>query len=311
MTDHTIGIDISKARLDVFDSKRQEVRSFNNTEAGFRELSKWLVSYPTTRVVYEPIGPYHRNFEEHFCGKWPLVKVNPLQARRFSEACGTRAKTDALDARGLARMGAALELEPDVPVSKTTRVLKDLQLARTALVKDRTRLRNRSHIQSNKVLQRQTKARLDLVEKQVDQLDAEISKLIETDKTTARRRDILRSIPGLGPVASAAILTFLPEIGTLDRRQVGSLAGIMPHTRQSGQWKGKAFISGGRKPLRDALYMPALVAMRFNPDLKKKYQTLRDAGKPTKVAILAIMRKLIETANALVKENRFWVEKGA
>ena len=156
MTDHTIGIDISKARLDVFDSKRQEVRSFNNTEAGFRELSKWLVSYPPTRVVYEPTGPYHRNFEEHFCGKWPLVKVNPLQARRFSEACGTRAKTDALDARGLARMGAVLELEPDVPVSKTTRVLKDLQLARTALVKDRTRLRNRSHIQSNKVLQRQT-----------------------------------------------------------------------------------------------------------------------------------------------------------
>ena len=311
MTAHTIGIDISKARLDVFDSKRQEVRSFNNTEAGFRELSKWLVSYPPTRVVDEPTGPYHRNFEEHFCGKWPLVKVNPLQARRFSEACGTRAKTDALDARGLARMGAVLELEPDVPVSKTTRVLKDLQLARTALVKDRTRLRNRSHIQSNKVLQRQTKARLDLVEKQIDQLDAEISKLIETDKTTARRRDILRSIPGLGPLASAAILTFLPEIGTLDRRQVGSLAGVVPHTRQSGQWKGKAFISGGRKPLRDALYMPALVAMRFNPDLKKKYQTLRDAGKPAKVAIVAIMRKLIETANALVKENRFWVEKGA
>ena len=311
MTDHTIGVDISKASLDVFDSKRQEVRRFNNTDAGFRELSKWVASSPPTRVVYEPTGPYHRNFEEHFCGKWPLVKVNPLQARRFSQACGTRAKTDALDARGLARMGGALELEPDVPVSKTTRVLKDLQLARTALVKDRTRLRNRSHIQTNKVLQRQTKARLDLVEKQIDQLDAEIGKLIEADTTTARRRDILRSIPGLGQIASAAILTFLPEIGTLDRRQVGTLAGLVPHTRQSGQWKGKAFISGGRKPLRDALYMPALVAMRFNPDLKKKYQAMREAGKPAKVAIVAIMRKLIETANALVKENRFWVEKGA
>ena len=261
MTDHTIGVDISKASLDVFDSKRQEVRRFNNTDAGFRELSKWVASSPPTRVVYEPTWPYHRNFEEHFCGKWPLVKVNPLQARRFSQACGTRAKTDALDARGLARMGGALELEPDVPVSKTTRVLKDLQLARTALVKDRTRLRNRSHIQTNKVLQRQTKARLDLVEKQIDQLDAEIGTLIEADTTTARRRDILRSIPGLGQISSAAILTFLPEIGTLDRRQVGSLAGVVPHTRQSGQWKGKAFISGGRKPLRDALYMPALVAM--------------------------------------------------
>ena len=95
MTDHTIGVDISKASLDVFDSKRQEVRRFDNTDAGFGELSKWLVSYQPTRVVYEPTGPYHRNFEEHFSGKWPLVKVNPLQARRFAEACGTRAKTDA------------------------------------------------------------------------------------------------------------------------------------------------------------------------------------------------------------------------
>ena len=311
MTDHTIGVDISKASLDVFDSKRQEVRRFDNTDAGFGDLSKWLVSHSPTRVVYEPTGPYHRTFEDHFSGTWPLVKVNPLQSRRFAEACGTRAKTDALDARALARMGQALELEPDVPVSKTTRVLKDLQLARTALIKDRTRLRNRSHIQTNKVLQRQTKARLTLVEKQIDQLDEEIGKLINTCKTTARNRDILRSIPGIGQVASAAIVTFLPEIGTLERRQVGSLAGVVPHTRQSGQWKGKAFISGGRKPLRDALYMPSLVAMRFNPDLKKKYQMLRDAGKPAKVAIVAIMRKLIETANALVKENRTWVQKGA
>ena len=208
-------------------------------------------------------------------------------------------------------MGQALALEPDAPVCQTSRILKDLQLARTALLKDRTRLRTRAHTQTHKALQRQTKTRLTLVEKQIAQLDEEISKLINTCKTTARNRDILRSIPGIGQVASAAILTFLPEIGTLDRRQVGSLAGVVPHTRQSGQWKGKAFISGGRKPLRDALYMPALVAMRFNPDLRLKYQTLRDAGKPAKVAIVAIMRKLIETANALVKENRLWVQKGA
>ena len=115
----------------------------------------------------------------------------------------------------------------------------------------------------------------------------------------------------MGRIASAAILTYLPEIGTLDRRQVGSLAGVVPYNRDSGQWKGKSFISGGRKPLRDALYMPALVAMRYNPDLKVKYEALRAAGKPAKVAIVAIMRKLIETANALVKANRRWVQKTA
>ena len=107
----------------------------------------------------------------------------------------------------------------------------------------------------------------------------------------ARKREILRSIPGLGQVATAAILTFLPELGTMGRKQIGSLAGVAPHTRESGQWKGRSFICGGRKPLRDALYMPALVAMRFNPDLKAKYTQLRAAGKPAKVAIVAFVGK--------------------
>lgn len=309
MTEHTIGVDISKSHLDVFDAERREAERFENSPSGFRAFEKWLGKLEITRVVYEPTGPYHRNFEEFFCDKLPLVKVNPLQARRFAEACGTRAKTDVLDARGLARMGVALELEPDIPVAKTTRILRDLQVARSALIKERTRLANRAHVQTNAVLKRQTKARLALVEKQLCELDREIDTLIEADNTTARRREIVQSIPGLGSVASAAILTYLPEIGTLDRRQVGSLAGVVPYNRDSGQWKGKSFISGGRKPLRDALYMPALVAMRYNPDLRAKYEALRAAGKPAKVAIVAIMRKLIETANALVKADRVWVPK--
>ena len=309
MIEHTIGVDISKSHLDVFDAERSEAKRFENSASGFRAFEKWCGEFEVVRVVYEPTGPYHRNFEERFCEQLPLVKVNPLQARRFAEACGTRAKTDALDARGLARMGIALELEPDTPVAKTTRILKDLQVARTALVKERTRLNNRAYVQTNTVLKRQTKARLALVEKQLCELDREIDTLIKADKIAARRREIVQSIPGLGSVASAAILTYLPEIGTLERRQVGSLAGVVPYNRDSGQWKGKSFISGGRKPLRDALYMPALVAMRYNPNLKAKYEALRAAGKPAKVAIVAIMRKLIETANALVKADRVWVAK--
>ncbi len=309
MTEHTIGVDISKSHLDVFDATRSAAKRFENSARGFRAFEKWLGTSGIARVVYEPTGPYHRNFEERFCDTLPLVKVNPLQARRFAEACGTRAKTDALDARGLARMGVALELQPDTPVAKITRILRDLQVARTALIKERTRLSNRAHVQTNALLKRQTKARLALVEKQIAELDREIDTLIKADETTARRREIVTSIPGLGSIAAAAILTYLPEIGTLERRQVGSLAGVVPYNRESGQWKGKSFISGGRKPLRDALYMPALVAMRYNPDLKTKYEALRAAGKPAKVAIVAIMRKLIETANALVKADREWVPK--
>ena len=311
MTEHNIGVDISKSHLDAYRLEDRSAQRFENSPQGFRALIKWLGGARLVRIVFEPTGPYHRAFERALSGKFPLVKVNPLQARRFAQACGTRAKTDAVDACTLARMGAALGLEPDEPTSEKLHDLRDLQVARTGLVKERIRLRNRGDAQTNRVLRRQTRTRLALVERQLSELDEEIAKHIEEDESTARKRDILRSIPGLGPVAVALILTFLPEIGTLGRKQAGSLAGLAPHTRESGTWKGKSFISGGRKPLRDALYMPALVATRFNPDLKAKYTQLRTAGKPAKVAIVAIMRKLIETANALIKADRLWVERSS
>ena len=311
MTEHTIGIDISKSHLDAIDLEGNEARQFENSAQGVRALQKWLDTLDVTRIVYEATGPYHRRLETALSGKFPLVKVNPLQARRFAQAVGTHAKTDAVDARCLARMGAALGLEPDEPVSENLRDLRDLQTARAALIKERGRLRNRRLILTSALLKRQTNARLALVERQLGELDAEIARRIAEDTTSARKRDILSSIPGIGQIAAAAILTFLPEIGTLGRKQAGSLAGLVPHNRESGQWKGKSFISGGRKPLRDALYMPALVAMRFNPDLKAKYQQLREAGKPAKIALVALMRKLIEIANALVKADRLWAEKPA
>lgn len=311
MTEHTIGIDISKTHLDAFRQEDHAAQRFENNHRGIRALIRWLGETPVARIVFEPTGPYHRALEAALSTKFPLVKVNPLHARRFAQACGTRTKTDAVDARILARMGAALKLEPDVPISEIQLILKDLQVARTALVKERTRLRNRSHVQVNPLLNRQIKARLTLVERQIAELNAEIALHIASQEPLQRKREILCSIPGLGPIAAALILTFLPEIGTLDRKQAGSLAGLVPHSRESGQWKGKSFISGGRKPLRDALYMPALVAMRFNPDLRSKYAALREAGKPAKVAIVVLMRKLLETANALVKANRNWTPKTA
>jgi len=311
MTQHTIGVDISKAHLDAFRLEDGASHRFENSATGFRALRKWLGRAPIARIVFEPTGPYHKAFETAFSKTFPLVKVNPLQARRFAEAHGTRAKTDAVDARMLARMGAAFNLEPQAPCSKETLILRDLHVARAGLIKDRTRLRNRAQTQDIALLKRQTKARLTQVERQVAELDAEITALIEAHDATARNRDILCSMPGIGTVTAAALLTLLPEIGTLQRKQVASLTGLAPITRQSGQWQGKSFIGGGRKPLRYALYMPALVAMRHNPDLKAKYDALRAVGKPAKVAIVAVMRKLIETANALVKADRMWTPKTA
>lgn len=311
MTEYTIGVDISKSHLDAFRLEDGAAQRFENSAAGFRALITWLGKGPVARIVFEPTGPYHKAFEVALGEKYPLVKVNPLQARRFAEANGTRAKTDEVDARMLARMGAAFDLAPQKPTSKQARILRDLHVARAALIKERTRLRNRAQIQEVAVLKRQTKARLGQVERQIVELDAEIAALIEAEPGTARSRDILCSIPGVGTVTAASMLTLLPEIGTLERKRVASLAGLAPITRQSGQWNGKAFISGGRKALRDALYMPALVAIRHNPDLKARYDALREAGKPAKVAIVAVMRKLIELANALVKADRMWTEKPA
>ena len=315
MTDHNIGVDISKSHLDVFRLEDGMAQRFDNAAAGFRALTRWLGKTPVARVVFEPTGPYHKAFEVALGDKFPLVKVNPLQARRFAEAYGTRARTDAVDARMLprmlARMGAAFDLEPQAPCSKEIRILKDLHVARAGPIKDRTRLRNRAQTQDISVLKRQTKTRLTLVERQIAELDTEIATLIDAQESTARRCDILRSMPGVGAVTAAAMLTLMPEIGTLDRKQVASLAGLAPITRQSGQWQGKAFIGSGRKPLRDALYMPALVAIRCNPDLKTKYERLRTAGKPAKVAIVAVMRNLIEIANALAKADRKWAPKTA
>lgn len=311
MTSHNIGVDISKDQLDLFDLEAGEHVRFDNTRQGLRKAGAWLKRRVVARVVYEPTGACHKLLETELGGSFPLVKVNPLQARRFAEASGTRAKTDAVDARMLARMGAALSLEAqDQPTAKE-RLLKELQVARSGLIAERTRLRNRAHVQSAAILKRQLATRLKLVAAQIGDIDKEIAKVTGSDAVTARRHDILCSIPGLGAVAAAAVAILLPEIGKLDRKQVASLAGLAPMTRSSGQWSGRSFITGGRQDLRVALYMPAIVAMRRNPDLRAKYEALRAAGKPAKVAIVAVMRKMIELANALVKADRMWAPKPA
>ena len=274
-------------------------------------------------IVCPEGGAYHASLERDFAGVLPLAKVNPLQARRFARACGTRAKTDAVDARVLAMTGAGLNLVPDAPTDKNQPALKELQIARMALIKERTRLLNRSKTQSLTVLKRQSRARLEQIKRQLAELEAALLDLARQCPKRARAFDILRSIPGLGRITAVAILVKCPEIGTMTRKQIASLAGLAPMTRQSGRrhrrsdrWRflgdrGKAFIQGGRKFLRDALYMPALVAARYNPDLRQKYQAMISDGKPAKVALTALMRKLIELANALVRQDREWTPKTA
>jgi len=306
MTNDTIGVDVSKDHLDAHRISDGKNRRFANDAAGHRAIMAWLGG-PGARIVFEPTGPYHRAFEQRLAeAGFALVKVNPRHARRFAEATGKLAKTDRLDAAMLARMGALLDLEAKPARSQLLNKLKDLHMAREALVKNRTAAKNRAKNLTLPILKRHNAEQLRQIERQMAAIETEIMAIIQADPDLARRFAVLVSIPGVSTLTAFALLIDMPELGTLGNGQAASLAGLAPIARQSGQWTGRAFIRGGRANVRQALYMPALVATRFNPDLKAKYQHLKAAGKAPKVAITAVMRKLVVLANALLRENRTW-----
>lgn len=306
----TIGIDISKHHLDVHLHPAGLARQFTNDRKGHAQLIAWAKPQGPSRIVFEATGAYHRGLEMALGhAGLPAVKVNPLQARRFAEATGKRVKTDPVDAAMLARFGAVLQ--PEVPLARDATIdqLTELLAARRALVKDKTATLNRGKTLTLDLLKRQNQHHLQQIEAQILAIDQAQAAILASHAALKARFDILLSVPGLGAVTALALLTDMPELGSLDARQAASLAGVAPVTRQSGHWQGKSRIQGGRAILRQAIYMPALVAIRFNPPLKAKYLALRQAGKPAKVAIVAIMRKLIITANALLRDKRCWAQQ--
>ncbi len=307
----TIGIDISKAHLDVAAHSSGEVKQFTNNAKGHRQLVRWLGRVDVKCITFEATGAYHRRLERFLSERGlPFAKVNPYQARCFAKATGKLAKTDRVDALMLARFGAVLEPPMHEGKSHVLEMLHELVCARQALIKDRTAARNRQHNHSSPLLKRQTRRRLKQIDADIKAVDSECMALIKSDDQLSRRYDILISIPGIGPTTAIIMLAEMPELGTMDKRQTASLAGLAPITRQSGTWKGKSFIRGGRTNLRHALYMPAMVAIRFNHELKERHAKFIADGKPFKVAITAIMRKLITTANALLRDDRKWSKLG-
>ena len=310
MKNDTIGVDVSKDHLDAYRLADGASRRFVNDTSGRKALLKWLAEKPVERVVFEPTGPYHRAFESALgAAGVPFAKVNPRQARRFAEATGKLAKTDRLDAAMLARMGALLELEARPARSNALLELKELHIARDALVKDRTAAKNRAKTLTLSLLRKHNAQRLDQIERQIQAIETAILAAIEADADLASRFAILTTIPGVSAVTAFALLIAMPELGALDAGQAASLAGLAPIARQSGRWTGRSFIRGGRADVRQALYMPALVAARFNRDMKAKYTHLINTGKPAKVALTAIMRNLVVLANALLKANRPWTPR--
>lgn len=310
MNEITIGADISKDHIDLHRLPIGDRLRITNDTKGFAAILGWVGDTPVARIVYEPTGAYHKAFERFMLTRGlPVSKVNPRQARRFAEAIGKLAKTDRADAEILAQFGMLLNPRLLSPDAASFAELKELHAARLALVKDRTAAKNRGRNVVQPLLKRQNAARLKQIEAQLAQVEQAITDQIAIDESLKPRFDILVSIPGLSNITAFTLLIEMPELGELDEKAVGKLAGLAPSDRQSGQWTGRASIVGGRAIVRQALYMPALVATRFNPDLKAKYDALRKAGKPPKVAITAIMRKLVVLANALLRKQQTWTPK--
>ena len=312
MTQFTYGVDISKAHLDVFRLPDGACRRFVYDKAGLKALVHWLRSTSVERIVYEPTGRYHRQFERTLSqAGLPLSKINPRQARRFAEASGRLAKTDRVDAQMLARMGQALEPSLYAPVSLELEDMRELLAARRALIKDLTAAKNRAEGLLIALLRKQNTARIKQIEDQMEAIEAELRTRITASQTLKARFDILLSIPGIGEIAAFCLLIDMPELGTLDNKQAAALMGVAPMTRESGTRARRACIKGGRRDLRHNLYMPALVACRYNTDFKAMYQRLTAAGKPAKVAITAVMRKLTILANVLLRKNKKWSDLNA
>jgi transposase len=303
------GVDISKDHLDVAIHPAGTVRRFANDRNGHTALLRWLAPLAVARVVFEATGPYHRLFERRLSqAGLSFARINPRQARRFAEATGRLAKTDRVDALVLARFGALLEPECRPLRSEALEQLAELVAARRMLIRDQTATSNRAKILTLGLLKRQAALRLKHIAHQLDALDAAARALIASHTTLARRLAILTSIPGIGEATAIALIADMPELGTMDAKHAASLAGLAPIARESGTWRGKSSIRGGRAHLRQALYMPALVAARFNPDLKARFATMIAAGKPPKVAITALMRRLVVLANALLRDGRTWTK---
>ena len=306
MPDSTVGIDISKTHLDAYTAPAGKAARFTNDSAGFDALIAWI-DQPVRSVVYEPTGPWHRAFEEALLqAGLPLARANPLQARRFAQAMGQRAKTDAVDARVLAQMGTALPLRPTEASPPTRRALEELQVARDALVTDRTAARNRQKHLRHPLLKQQSKTRLSQIDRHLAAVDAEIGKRLAEDVVLARRTEILTSIPGVSSITAAGLLSQMPELGRLDAKAVASLAGLAPVTRQSGAWQGRSFIQGGRPRVRRLLYMPALAAIRCNPDLRAKYRQLRGQGEAAEGRSEPRLPALAVYLGHVSPQNTYW-----
>jgi transposase len=304
--DAFVGIDISKARLDVAVLPSGEAFEVANDEVGRRELVRRLRPLGAAAIGLEASGGYERAVLRELVEAGLAARlVNPLRVRQFARACGTMAKNDRLDALAIARFVQLIPQRKAVR-SRAVDALAELVTARRQVTDEITRLKSQAGHATQALLKRLAKARAGHLERDRAILDKAIAAAVAADPDLAAKNRLLRSVPGVGPVYAAALLAFMPELGNLTSKQAAALLGVAPFDCDSGGYKGQRRICGGRRNLRDIAYMAALVAGTHNPVFKVAKDKLITAGKPPKVALVALMRKMIVTLNAILKTNLPW-----
>jgi transposase len=300
------GIDCSAERLDVHIYPLEQAFSVANDELGWRELRRRLDQAQVRVVGLEATGGLERGVTRYLVGKGCEVRVlNPARVRQFAKAAGRLAKNDSIDAQMIARFLVAVPTRPWVCDPQREK-LAQLVAARAQLLDHLTAEQNQARWHDDPVLRRIDKRRQSSLQADIQTLDRRIAELIAADPQMAAKFDILRSMKGVGPILAATLMAFLPELGQLSRKQIAALAGVAPFDDQSGKRQGVRYIQGGRPVVRAPLYMAALTAARYNPVLNAFHQKLRQAGKKPKVAIVAVMRRMLTILNALLRDRVLW-----
>ena len=300
-----VGIDVAKASLDIAICPTDDRWEVSNDDAGIRQLVSRMKILEPVLVLLEASGGLELPLVASLAaGEVPVVVVNPRQVRDFARATGRLAKTDTLDAAVLAHFGEAVRPPRDSETQLFNSLLARRHQLMTMLVAEKNRLSAVTTVAVHPSIE----AHIQWLERELDDLDTELRQTVRNSPVWREKDDLLRTVPGVGEQVSLTLLAYLPELGTLDRRQIAALVGVAPFNRDSGTLRGRRTVWGGRARVRASLYMGALTATRCNPAIRVFYQRLLAAGKPKKVALTACMRKLLVILNSMLKHRSTWCD---
>ena len=306
-----VGIDTSSQQLDIYVRPIGQYFSVSNDVAGIKDAVKQLQSLKPTRVLIESTGRLELEFVciAHKAGL-PVVVCNPGQVRHFAKAAGRIAKTDKLDAHDIAHFGEVMQPKLSSIKPEKLRDVSDLLTVRSQCLEISTMQKNRLK-RMPKTVHKPIQAILKTIKKEIDIIDKQLDKLVDSIAQWRQQRDLLLSAKGVGKVVAYTLMSELPELGKLNRKEIAALVGVAPMNRDSGSFEGKRYIRGGRHKVRTVLFVSMMSAIQCHPKLKPLYQRMTTAGKPKKVALVACMRKQLTILNTMVKNNTYWDEKMA